>query len=166
MWWGIYLALVALNCLANVAFIPRENLQTYSEGKKPWDYYVSGGCHLALPITAWWTPAEFSLSVHLFGIACYITAAFLWIWTRRVNPCFIAEVIMPERIITTGPYHLNHPGYLALSLSSLGSALMLGSFWAFLPMLLLWLLLFRRAEQENRLLWNKSLSTQAERSGG
>jgi protein-S-isoprenylcysteine O-methyltransferase Ste14 len=40
-------------------------------------------------------------------------------------------------VVSTGPYqHIRHPGYSALIISTLGTPLLLGSYWAIIPALL------------------------------
>lgn len=78
-------------------------------------------------------------------------------WAMVANAFFsMVNRIQKERghsVATGGPYRLvRHPGYVGTILSELGSPLMLGSLWAFLPGLLSALLIIFRTALEDKML--------------
>ena len=82
-----------------------------------------------------WTDMPFSLNIIgglFFGVAC-----ILGIWAMAVNSQFEMTVFTREgehRVCTSGPYKvIRHPGYAAEILSLCSSALILGSWFAFIP---------------------------------
>lgn len=79
-------------------------------------------------------------SMWLVGAALYVSAFVVLGWCSTINPYFrTVNRIRPEesghRLITHGPYMLvRHPGYLATMTGYVfGTALMLHSWWAFVP---------------------------------
>ena len=82
---------------------------------------------LGLPVSLW--PAGFAL----FSGGCAILT-----WSMLVNPFFEKTVRIQtdhgHEVIESGPYEIvRHPGYLGLFGWMLGTPLMLGSVWSFVP---------------------------------
>jgi protein-S-isoprenylcysteine O-methyltransferase Ste14 len=75
------------------------------------------------------------------GLAVHVAGAWLFGWSMGVNPFFEKTVrIQTERghrVIDSGPYgFVRHPGYLGFMGWGVAVPLLLGSWWAFLPVLL------------------------------
>lgn len=83
----------------------------------------------------------FPLGLHIIGLVMYAIGIALIFWSMASNKYFSRYVrIQKERdhaVVSTGPYqHIRHPGYSALIISTLGTPLLLGSYWAIIPALL------------------------------
>jgi len=83
----------------------------------------------------------FPLGLHIIGLILYALGIALIFWSMASNKYFSRYVrIQKERdhaVVCTGPYqHIRHPGYIGLIMSTLGTPLLLGSWWAILPALL------------------------------
>ena len=83
----------------------------------------------------------FPLGLHIIGLVMYAIGIALIFWSMASNKYFSRYVrIQKERdhaVVSTGPYqHVRHPGYSALIISTLGTPLLLGSYWAIIPALL------------------------------
>ena len=83
----------------------------------------------------------FPLGLHIIGLVMYAIGTALIFWSMASNKYFSRYVrIQKERdhaVVSTGPYqHIRHPGYSALIISTLGTPLLLGSWWAIIPALL------------------------------
>jgi len=83
----------------------------------------------------------FPLGLHIIGLVMYATGIALIFWSMASNKYFSRYVrIQKERdhaVVCTGPYqHIRHPGYIGLIMSTLGTPLLLGSWWAIIPALL------------------------------
>jgi len=126
-------------------FVARSRVQP---GTKPLDYLflvlIMGGFFLILPVAG--LDFRFGganapnwlvwLGYLLFAIS-YAGEA----WPQAVNRHFEPGVRIQEdrgqTVITTGPYaYVRHPGYIFGTLLAVSMALMLGSWWALLPALL------------------------------
>ena len=86
-------------------------------------------------------PYGFPLGLHIIGLVMYAIGIALIFWSMASNKYFSRYVrIQKERdhaVVSTGPYqHIRHPGYSALIISTLGTPLLLGSYWAIIPALL------------------------------
>ncbi len=86
-------------------------------------------------------PYGFPLGLHIIGVAMYAIGIALLFWSMVSNKYFSRYVrIQKERdhaVVCTEPYqHIRHPGYSALKISTLGTPLLLGSYWAIIPALL------------------------------
>jgi protein-S-isoprenylcysteine O-methyltransferase Ste14 len=93
------------------------------------------------------------------GIALLAMAAgvAVVVWSEVVNrffsPVIRIQTERGHRVITVGPYrYLRHPGYAACLLIFLAAGLVLGSWLAVLPGVLMVLLILRRTAKEDRLL--------------
>ncbi len=72
------------------------------------------------------------------GVAVFLLGSGIMVWAMAANPFFSQGVrIQSDRghaVAADGPYRfVRHPGYAGMCLSTLGSALLLGSLWALLP---------------------------------
>lgn len=93
----------------------------------------------------------------LLGIAIFLPAWALIIWSMVVNPFFEKTVRIQEehghRVIDTGPYaYVRHPGYVGFTGWILSAPLMLGSVWGLVPALLGVVALVVRTALEDRTL--------------
>jgi protein-S-isoprenylcysteine O-methyltransferase Ste14 len=91
------------------------------------------------------------------GLAVMLLAYLLGAWAMAVNEHF--ELLMRiqsdrgHRVVSSGPYRIvRHPGYLAAIVGSLTSPFILGSFWAFVPVVAGALLFAVRTALEDRTL--------------
>jgi len=97
----------------------------------------------------WWTVYP--------GIVLFLTGSLITTWTLAVNRHAESTVrIQTERshaVITEGPYRLvRHPMYVGTVIGLPGAALILGSGWALVPMVLIMLLFVWRTAREDRAL--------------
>ena len=100
-----------------------------------------------------WSP-KFPLPIHVTGIILATAGYFLSSWAMVVNRFFSASVrIQTERghtVISSGPYqYIRHPGYAGGVLSSVAVPLLLGSFWALVPAILVIILMVVRTGLED-----------------
>jgi protein-S-isoprenylcysteine O-methyltransferase Ste14 len=167
VYFGISLATVAING----AIMLRTSPETIAERGRPkevqsWDKLVSGiggvAMYLALPLVAGldrrfgWTPV-LPVTWHVAG-AVVLTAGYgLTAWAMVSNAYFSTAVrIQSERghaVCRSGPYrYVRHPGYVGMTLQSLGMPFLLGSFWALLPALAAVIAMAVRTALEDRML--------------
>lgn len=95
----------------------------------------------------WWT-------IYL-GIALFVVGSVLGTWTMAVNAFAETTVRIQEghTVIATGPYRVvRHPMYVGTMLGLPGTALMLGSAWALVPVALIIVLFVWRTACEDRAL--------------
>jgi protein-S-isoprenylcysteine O-methyltransferase Ste14 len=100
-----------------------------------------------------WSPV--SSAVPLVGLAFYLFAAWVGAWAMASNRFFEATVRIQDghEVCSSGPYgYVRHPGYLAGVLGTLGYVLVLGSWWALIPSLLLCGVFVWRTAHEDRFL--------------
>ena len=91
------------------------------------------------------------------GLAVMLLAYLLGAWAMAVNEHFELLVRIQNdrehRVVTSGPYRIvRHPGYLAAIVGGLTSPLILGSLWAFAPVVAGALLFTARTALEDRTL--------------
>jgi protein-S-isoprenylcysteine O-methyltransferase Ste14 len=91
------------------------------------------------------------------SLVAFAAALSLQIWAMIVNPFFSPVIrIQAERghrVITRGPYRwLRHPGYLAMIVANLASALAIGSWLALIPAAVFVVVIVRRAASEDEFL--------------
>jgi protein-S-isoprenylcysteine O-methyltransferase Ste14 len=103
-----------------------------------------------------WTEG-FPLSAQFLGLMFTILGYGLVSWAMVSNKYFSSTVrIQTERdhrVVSGGPYrYLRHPGYLGMIMASLAMPILLGSFWALIPMLLLGAGYVARSALEDRTL--------------
>ncbi|RPH32140.1 MAG: isoprenylcysteine carboxylmethyltransferase family protein [Bacteroidales bacterium] len=88
------------------------------------------------------------------GIVLYIFSATFSIWPMLHNPFFEGTIrIQKEKnhnVINTGPYKIvRHPGYLGMLIGSISLPLALGSILAFIPLVIMIILIFIRTYYED-----------------
>ncbi len=91
------------------------------------------------------------------SILVFILCSLLAYWAYHSNSHFILtsrdDKLNKQQICTTGPYrYLRHPGYSAAILSSLCYPLILGSWYSFIPVFIIILLLVIRTSYEDKTL--------------
>lgn len=106
-----------------------------------------------------WT-AVLPTGVHLFGLVMLAAGYALGAWAMAVNRFFSAVVrIQKERghaVVTRGPYRLvRHPSYAGGLLATIGIPLLLNSWWALIPALVVVALTIARTALEDRTLQNE-----------
>jgi protein-S-isoprenylcysteine O-methyltransferase Ste14 len=116
------------------------------QGSKAWDMAIIGIIRvmlLAMMIIAGldirfaWT-IKLPLWANMVGMVVALAGHSLFVWAMSSNAYFVRYVrIQGERghtVATGGPYHyVRHPAYLGMLLVTLGMAVMLGSWVAFIP---------------------------------
>ena len=148
-WWffgafagAIVIAIIYLAQVNPEIFAARSRIQP---GTKLWDYIfitlVIGGFMLILPAAGFdrrFGGANAPDWVVIMGYAIFIISFVGQVWPQAVNRHFEPGVRIQEdrgqTVIDTGPYAIvRHPGYISGSLLALSIALVLGSWWALLP---------------------------------
>src|SRR5690606_20214485 len=103
-----------------------------------------------------WT-FPFSLQVKIIALAAILLGYGLGTWALVENRFFSGVVrIQTDRghhVVTTGPYRfIRHPGYAGALLSYLCMPILFDSLWAWIPTLLLVVVLFIRTALEDKTL--------------
>jgi protein-S-isoprenylcysteine O-methyltransferase Ste14 len=151
----IYLGLITASLLINFVYIWRVNPEVIEhrlrlgKGTKLWDKIwavLFTPVFLAIYVIAGFDAVRFewstmSLWLWPLGLALWLLGNVLFTWSMGVNPFFEKTVrIQTERghhVIDFGPYSfVRHPGYLGFFGWCLSAPLLLGSLWAFVPVLL------------------------------
>ena len=166
----IYVGIVVVYVLINWACLLRwnpeliEKRMRFGAWTKTWDKIwavlyapVMAGIYVVAGIEAREGVPTQPLIEWLLGLALFVPGAALLTWSMVVNPFFEKTVrIQSERghrVIDSGPYaYLRHPGYAGFMGWILGTPLLLGSAWAFVPALLAVLGLVIRTALEDRML--------------
>ncbi|HLE15631.1 MAG TPA: isoprenylcysteine carboxylmethyltransferase family protein [Anaerolineales bacterium] len=171
VWAWVFLGLNAAGIAMNAFLLLKNSPETVaerarSEGMKDWDKVIGGLWSVMYFILTllvagldWrfgWT-GLLSLGVHVAGILIFSLGFAVFSWAMVTNAYFAAVVrIQEERgqtVCTSGPYRFaRHPGYVGAILQSLGTPLLLGSYWAFFPGLLAVGLMIARTYLEDRTL--------------
>lgn len=139
------------------------------QGMKRWDrtyYAVTTPLFFVVLIVSILDATRFTwgptvpFAVILLGILLYCVGQIIVLWAKRTNRFFSSVVrIQSDRkqeVCSTGPYRfVRHPGYLGGLIFSLGTPLMLGSYWGLVPMLLTIFLMFWRTSLEDATLKNE-----------
>ncbi len=135
---------------------------------KPWDKFLApllglGGGLLPLVVGldalfGWSSP--FTLPVKIAALVIILAGYALGSYALIENRFFSGMVrIQAERghqVVSSGPYRwLRHPGYAGALLSYLATPIFLDSQWAFLPALLLLIILVVRTSLEDQFLQNE-----------
>ena len=135
-------------------------------GSKSWDEVLMRVCNLTMLLLL---PAVAGLDVGRYGwsalgaqyaalgLALMAVSSVLISWSMAVNPYFEPTVRIQgdrgHRVVSTGPYGLvRHPGYLSGILWAVSVPLVVGSFYAFVPVLLYSVLMVLRTQLEDRTL--------------
>lgn len=171
LWAWVFLGICVASASINSFFMLRTNPETIAERGQPketrsWDKIVGGlwaACiFLAVPLVAGldmrfgWTPTP----GHFYNIAGGVTLAVglgLAGWAMISNAYFSTAVrIQSERgqvVCRSGPYRcIRHPGYAGFVLQSLGTPILLGSFWALIPGMMAAAFMVLRTFLEDRML--------------
>jgi protein-S-isoprenylcysteine O-methyltransferase Ste14 len=148
-WWFMVVFVVAI--LIAVAVLYRMNPEIFAArsriqpGTKLWDYIfitlIIGGMTLILPFAGFdkrFGGANAPDWVVLLGYVVFVVSFIGQTWPQAINRHFEPGVRIQEdrgqTVIDTGPYaYVRHPGYISGSLLALSIALVLGSWWALLP---------------------------------
>ena len=108
----------------------------------------SGRWHVSPPMAAGW---------RVVGLITFFTGIGTFVYAMSVNRFFSSVVrIQDERghcVVDSGPYaRVRHPGYVGMLLLAATMPLALGSWWAFVPGIVLVVFAFRRVLIEDRFL--------------
>jgi protein-S-isoprenylcysteine O-methyltransferase Ste14 len=95
--------------------------------------------------------------VQIGGGVLIVAGTAIVAWAMAINPFFSAVVRIQSdrghRVIERGPYQVvRHPGYTGMLLVMIGTPLLLGTLWAFVPAALLLSVLVARTALEDRTL--------------
>ena len=106
-----------------------------------------------------WT-VNFSVWLYAWGILVYCIAIWIVYWAMWTNNFFSSQVrIQTDRghyVVQNGPYRfVRHPGYVGAILLFLGLALVLGSYLALVPALIMIPLILTRTYLEDSTLHNE-----------
>lgn len=133
------------------------------EGIKSWDrlyYMVSTPLFFVMFIVSILDAARFSwrptvpFLMMILGIFLYGLGQTILLWAKRTNRFFSSVVrIQHDRnqtVCTDGPYRfIRHPGYLGGLIFTIGTPLLLGSYWGLLPAVLSVIVLIWRTRLED-----------------
>jgi len=165
-----YAAIVAF--IAIVLLLRNKDLIARRAEVKPtaerWDRIVGGAYGILTLATLFvagldarfgWTP-PIAIWRHILGLVLWVPGFGFFTWAMTSNPFFSTVVtVQPEAghtVATTGPYrYMRHPGYAESTLTLASTPIMLGTFWAFIPMLLAFIALWIRTALEDRTLMAK-----------
>jgi protein-S-isoprenylcysteine O-methyltransferase Ste14 len=170
-WAWVFLAIGLVTMLVNGALLLRKRPETVAERARGWqtrgwDKVVGGLCAVAMfagvPLVAGldqrfgWT-GTFPTEWHVAGAFLLVGGYALSLWAMLANAFFSTAIrIQSERghtVCRSGPYRfVRHPGYVAFSLQSLATPVLLGSVWALLPGVAAGALLVLRTALEDRML--------------
>jgi protein-S-isoprenylcysteine O-methyltransferase Ste14 len=178
-WWQgwVYAILTTATSLISRYFMIRKNPDlvaerarfTESEGIKDWDKRIVMWVAIVGPLVFMivagldkrfgWS-AEVALALQLGAIGVFVLGYALATWALVANKFFSSVVrIQTERghtVVTSGPYRfVRHPGYAGGIAAWLFSPLFIGSFWSFIPVMLVVGLTIVRTELEDRTLQNE-----------
>jgi protein-S-isoprenylcysteine O-methyltransferase Ste14 len=133
---------------------------------EPWDRRIVGFSFLLTIVTfsiagldsgrfGWSGPLP--LGATIIGSVVMFVGQLIFALARRENAFFASTVQIEEdrfhSVCTTGPYGvIRHPGYLGMILSIVGFPLVIGSYWAFVPVVLSVIALLMRVQLEDRFL--------------
>ena len=145
------------------------------EGTKQFDKYIILTYFLfAIVITPFVAGIDIRLNIiqslptfYLYiGIVLYFFSAIFSTWPMLHNPFFEGTVRIQKeknhKVMNTGPYKImRHPGYFGMLLGSIAIPFALGSVLAFLPLLVMIILIFIRTYYEDQTL-QKELTGYAE----
>jgi protein-S-isoprenylcysteine O-methyltransferase Ste14 len=146
---GVNVAFITINTAVILRIDPEliAERAEIKEDAKRWDRPMAGivsaygplsGLLVAALDRRWmWSP-PIHLNVQLIALAIVTLGYFLWGWAMASNRFFAGLVrIQKERghtVATGGPYRfVRHPGYAGMTLFTLLTPFVLGSFWALIP---------------------------------
>jgi len=138
MWWILFISLNLLTVVASCAFIPQAYRERYFRCPKDATSYMAAsllhGIWVVALIQDTTGPSDFPDWIRFVGAGLFGAGNALVIAARSVNPFFLPTIIVPDYIVTSGPYRwLKSPGYIGLSLAADGAFFLLGQWWAALP---------------------------------
>ena len=169
-WPGLwaYIALSFGFVVLNVAVVIRSNPELLRariekhKGTKPFDKF----CSLAISVVVLVVPVVAGLDRRVggsappfgmiyLGAALFIAGCVPITWAMMVNPFLERTVrIQTDRgheVVTGGPYHVvRHPMYSGIIIQYLGTAMILGSWWAWVPAIGMGAVLIVRTGLEDR----------------
>jgi protein-S-isoprenylcysteine O-methyltransferase Ste14 len=157
---AVFSALLLLTMLAVDPGLAQERAQPEFEGQDARARFASEFLFLATvgfaAMDVGWLHASDSVPVGLSIIALTVFAVAIAFqaWAMKVNPFFSPVIsIQAERghhLIRRGPYRfLRHPGYLAMLIAILASAIAIGSWLALIPAAGFCAVIVRRARMED-----------------
>lgn len=171
VWGWVFIGLFALASIANVliliptnpALLGQRAKGLREEGATKTDKFLTGIGVGLLPFIAWIIAAldvrfgwsAMSLSLHLVGLVGSGLGWILILWAMASNAFFSTTVRIQasHTVQTGGPYQfVRHPGYVGAILYQLATPFLLGSWWAFIPMILSVPFLVVRTALEDKLL--------------
>jgi protein-S-isoprenylcysteine O-methyltransferase Ste14 len=139
------------------------------KGMKQWDrvyYAVSTPMFFVMFIFSildasrfYWEPTV-PLFIIFVGIILYSIGQIIVLWAKKTNKFFSSVVRIQldrkQTVCSDGPYRfLRHPGYAGGLIFTIGTPIMLGSFWGLLPAILTIILVFVRTYMEDNTLKNE-----------
>lgn len=100
------------------------------------------------------------LAATAIGAVVMLIGQLIFALARRENAFFASTVQIEEErahsVCMTGPYRvIRHPGYLGMAISLVGFPLVLGSSWAYVPVVLSVITLLLRVQREDRFLQDR-----------
>ncbi|MBZ0303083.1 MAG: isoprenylcysteine carboxylmethyltransferase family protein [Anaerolineae bacterium] len=164
---GLYVAILTINGIFLIAKNPElVNVRGQPRSDtKGWDkvfVWVAALPWLAIPVVAgldvrygWSVPMN--LNLHFAGIIVFVLGNLLAFSAVLENRHFETTVRIQQdrghQVITTGPYRfVRHPGYVGVILTMIGTPLILGTWWAFVPGALVMVAILYRTVREDRTL--------------
>ena len=170
-WAWVYLGICLVSVAINGTIMLRTSPDTIAERGRPqatqkWDKVIGGlwalVLYLVLPLVAGvdvrfgWSQ-ELGAAWNLAGAVVLAAGLRLGGWAMITNAYFSTAVrIQSDRdqtVCRSGPYRfVRHPGYVGFILQSLGTPILLGSWWALVPGLMAAVLMVIRTTFEDRML--------------
>lgn len=100
---------------------------------------------------------EIGLIFHLLGAFLFIIGNLIFTWAMVSNKYFSTLVRIQydrdQRVETGGPYkYVRHPGYVGYIIFTLATPLLLGSWWTYIPVIIIIILLVIRTLFEDKTL--------------
>jgi protein-S-isoprenylcysteine O-methyltransferase Ste14 len=97
------------------------------------------------------------IAVQIVGYIAFVLSMAVTFWAMATNP-FLSTIVRiqddrGQYVVTTGPYrYVRHPMYAMMFLMWPGTALLLGSWWALLPAVVIVIIFVIRTALEDRTL--------------
>ncbi len=171
LWGWLFIGLLAAASVVHVvvliptnpALLAKRARGLREEGATKLDKFLTGMGTGLLPLIGWIMAAldlrfgwsSMPLLLHLVGAAGFALGWTMALWATASNAFFTTTVHIQEgqTVQTGGPYGLvRHPGYAGAILYQLATPFLLGSWWAFIPMVLAGPFLVVRTGLEDRML--------------
>lgn len=170
----LYLGLAVLGTTITHVLAPQaSNLAAYRANTiktgESWDRRIVGVYFLLTIVTfviAGLDSGRFGWSGHLpldatiIGSVVMVIGQLFFALARRENAFFTSTVQIethrPHTVCMTGPYRvIRHPGYLGMAISIVGFPLVIGSYWAYVPVVLSVITLLLRVQREDGFLQDR-----------